>query len=136
MSLTSLFQFFVRFEIDVLVCISIFCSVFKYHLHLSIAHLYYQILPSSSNFFYIFFNKKYKFFIFYCLSKHAIIKCFKKIVCFFGIYNNKLFYLFPFYFFPIFLLYHNLSQLSSSFYYFLTYFYKIFFLQIIAFFLY
>ena len=59
MSLTSLFQFFVRFEIDVLVCISISCSVFKDHLHLSSAHLYYQILPASSNvflFFFIFFT--------------------------------------------------------------------------------
>ena len=59
MSLTSLFQFFVCFEIDVLVCISISCSVFKDHLHLSSAHLYYQILFASSNvflFFFIFFT--------------------------------------------------------------------------------
>ena len=54
MSLTSFFTI-VCFEIDVLVCIFISCSVFKDHLHLSSAHLYYQILPSSSNVFLIFF---------------------------------------------------------------------------------
>ena len=48
-------QLFVCFEIDVLVCIFISCSVFKDHLHLSSAHLYYQILPLSSNVFFIFF---------------------------------------------------------------------------------
>ena len=31
------------------------CSVFKDHVHLSSAHLYYQILPTSSNVFFIFF---------------------------------------------------------------------------------
>ena len=51
---------FVCFEIDVLVCIFISCSVFKDHLHLSSAHLYYQILFTSSNVFFIFFNKKIK----------------------------------------------------------------------------
>ena len=55
MSLTSLFQLIVCFEIDVLVCIFISCSVFKDHVHLSSAHLYYQILPLSSNVFLIFF---------------------------------------------------------------------------------
>ena len=54
MSLTSFFTI-VCFEIDVLVCIFISCSVFKDHLHLSSAHLYYQILPTSSNVFFIFF---------------------------------------------------------------------------------
>ena len=52
-------QLFVCFEIDVLVCIFISCSVFKDHLHLSSAHLYYQILFASSNvflFFFIFFT--------------------------------------------------------------------------------
>ena len=52
-------QLFVCFEIDVLVCIFISCSVFKDHLHLSSAHLYYQILFTSSNvflFFFIFFT--------------------------------------------------------------------------------
>ena len=48
-------QLFVCFEIDVLVCIFISCSVFKDHLHLSSAHLYYQILFASSNVFLIFF---------------------------------------------------------------------------------
>ena len=58
MSLTSFFTI-VCFEIDVLVCIFISCSVFKDHLHLSSAHLYYQILFTSSNvflFFFIFFT--------------------------------------------------------------------------------
>ena len=54
MSLTSFFTI-VCFEIDVLVCIFISCSVFKDHVHLSSAHLYYQILPASSNVFFIFF---------------------------------------------------------------------------------
>ena len=54
MSLTSFFTI-VCFEIDVLVCIFISCSVFKDHLHLSSAHLYYQILFTSSNVFLIFF---------------------------------------------------------------------------------
>ena len=54
MSLTSFFTI-VCFEIDVLVCIFISCSVFKNHLHLSSAHLYYQILFTSSNVFLIFF---------------------------------------------------------------------------------
>ena len=54
MSLTSFFSI-VCFEIDVLVCIFISCSVFKNHLHLSSAHLYYQILLTSSNVFFIFF---------------------------------------------------------------------------------
>ena len=54
MSLTSFFSI-VCFEIDVLVCIFISCSVFKDHLHLSSAHLYYQILLTSSNVFLIFF---------------------------------------------------------------------------------
>jgi len=54
MSLTSFFSI-VCFEIDVLVCIFISCSVFKDHLHLSSAHLYYQILFTSSNVFLIFF---------------------------------------------------------------------------------
>ena len=54
MSLTSFFTI-VCFEIDVLVCIFISCSVFKDHLHLSSAHLYYQILFTSSNVFFIFF---------------------------------------------------------------------------------
>ena len=52
-------QLFVCFEIDVLVCIFISCSVFKDHLHLNSAHLYYQILFASSNvflFFFIFFT--------------------------------------------------------------------------------
>ena len=55
MSLTSLFQLIVCFEIDVLVCIFISCSVFKDHVHLSSAHLYYQILLTSSNVFLLFF---------------------------------------------------------------------------------
>ena len=60
MSLTSFFTI-VCFEIDVLVCIFISCSVFKDHLHLSSAHLYYQILFTSSNVFLIFFH------LFYCI---------------------------------------------------------------------
>ena len=60
MSLTSFFTI-VCFEIDVLVCIFISCSVFKDHLHLSSAHLYYQILFTSSNVFLTFFH------IFYCM---------------------------------------------------------------------
>ena len=60
MSLTSFFTI-VCFEIDVLVCIFISCSVFKDHLHLSSAHLYYQILLTSSNVFLTFFH------IFYCI---------------------------------------------------------------------
>ena len=60
MSLTSFFTI-VCFEIDVLVCIFISCSVFKDHLHLSSAHLYYQILFTSSNVFLTFFH------ILYCM---------------------------------------------------------------------
>ena len=60
MSLTSFFTI-VCFEIDVLVCIFISCSVFKDHLHLSSAHLYYQILFISSNVFLNFFH------LFYCI---------------------------------------------------------------------
>ena len=63
MSLTSFFTI-VCFEIDVLVCIFISCSVFKDHLHLSSAHLYYQILFASSNVFLIFFI------FFYCVRLH------------------------------------------------------------------
>ena len=59
MSLTSFFTI-VCFEIDVLVCIFISCSVFKDHLHLSSAHLYYQILFTSSNVFLIFLKKEKK----------------------------------------------------------------------------
>ena len=62
MSLTSFFSI-VCFEIDVLVCIFISCSVFKDHLHLSSAHLYYQILFTSSNVFFIFFYKNQKTFV-------------------------------------------------------------------------
>ena len=51
-------QLFVCFEIDVLVCIFISCSVFKDHLHLSSAHLYYQILFASSNVFLKFLKKR------------------------------------------------------------------------------
>ena len=40
----SFIYLFVCFEIDVLVCIFISCSVFKDHLHLSSARLYYQII--------------------------------------------------------------------------------------------
>ena len=68
MSLTSFFTI-VCFEIDVLVCIFISCSVFKDHVHLSNAHLYYQILPASSNVFFIFFH------LFYCIRLHH---CFKR----------------------------------------------------------
>ena len=64
MSLTSLFQLIVCFEIDVLVCIFISCSVFKDHVHLSSAHLYYQIIPLSSNVFLTFFH------LFYCIRLH------------------------------------------------------------------
>ena len=64
MSLTSFFTI-VCFEIDVLVCIFISCSVFKDHVHLSSAHLYYQILPTSSNVFFIFFH------LFYCILNFA-----------------------------------------------------------------
>ena len=64
MSLTSLFQLIVCFEIDVLVCIFISCSVFKDHVHLSSAHLYYQILPLSSNVFLNFFH------LFHCIRLH------------------------------------------------------------------
>ena len=60
MSLTSFFTI-VCFEIDVLVCIFISCSVFKDHLHLSSAYLYYQILLTSSNVFLTFFH------LFYCI---------------------------------------------------------------------
>ena len=60
-------QLFVCFEIDVLVCIFISCSVFKDHLHLSSAHLYYQILFASSNVFLIFFIKNQKTFYIYIL---------------------------------------------------------------------
>lgn len=66
MSLTSFFTI-VCFEIDVLVCIFISCSVFKDHVHLSSAHLYYQILPTSSNVFLIFFIKNQKTFYIYIL---------------------------------------------------------------------
>ena len=59
MSLTSFFSI-VCFEIDVLVCIFISCSVFKDHLHLSSAHLYYQILFISSNVFLTFFHIFYR----------------------------------------------------------------------------
>ena len=61
-------QLFVCFEIDVLVCIFISCSVFKDHLHLSSAHLYYQILFTSSNVFLIFFI------FFYCIRFHLSFK--------------------------------------------------------------
>ena len=64
MSLTSFFTI-VCFEIDVLVCIFISCSVFKDHVHLSSAHLYYQILPTSSN---VFFN----FFIFFTVYAYIV----------------------------------------------------------------
>ena len=57
MSLTSLFQLMVCFEIDGLVCIFISCTVFKDHVHLRSAHLYYQIIPLSSNVFLYFFKK-------------------------------------------------------------------------------
>ena len=67
MSLTSFFTI-VCFEIDVLVCIFISCSVFKDHLHLSSAHLYYQILPSSSIVFFTFFH------LFYCIRLHPVFK--------------------------------------------------------------
>ena len=66
MSLTSLFQLIVCFEIDVLVCIFISCSVFKDHVHLSSAHLYYQIIPLSSN---VFFN----FFIFFTVYAYIVV---------------------------------------------------------------
>ena len=69
MSLTSLFQLIVCFEIDVLVCIFISCSVFKDHVHLSSAHLYYQIIPLSSNVFLTFFHLFFTVYAFIALNK-------------------------------------------------------------------
>ena len=44
------------------------CSVFKDHVHLSSAHLYYQILSPSSNVFLTFFH------LFYCIRLHRHFK--------------------------------------------------------------